>query len=118
MHLIPPAAWRRGPALAGDAARAAHPDRRRRSLPAPTWSTRWAPGRRMVNSYGPTETTVCATLTGARRRRSGTPPIGRPDPEHAGLRPGRALEPVPPGLIGELYIAGPGLARGYLGRPG
>ena len=41
-------------------------------------------------------------------------PIGRPLAELSGLRSGRLFEPVPSGVVGELYIAGVGLARGYL----
>ncbi|MFJ8896952.1 amino acid adenylation domain-containing protein [Leifsonia sp. NPDC102414] len=86
----------------------------------PALTARWADGRRMLNLYGPTESTISATasepLSGTDA--SASTPIGAP------VRGARAyvlderLRLAPRGVPGELYIAGTGVARGYLRRPG
>ncbi|WP_405495650.1 amino acid adenylation domain-containing protein [Nocardia sp. NBC_00511] len=73
------------------------------------------PARRMHNMYGPSEATVAATATGPML--AGQPvPIGLPVRGMRLFVLDSRLHPVPPGVAGELYLSGPGLARGYLGR--
>ncbi|WP_142401007.1 non-ribosomal peptide synthetase, partial [Mycobacterium marinum] len=79
---------------------------------------RWAPGRIMLNAYGPTETTVAATITAPLV--AGTPvvPIGAPVPGAGVFVLDSWLRPVPPGTVGELYVAGTGVGVGYWRRGG
>ncbi|MGW8601058.1 amino acid adenylation domain-containing protein [Streptomyces sp. NPDC055893] len=75
----------------------------------------------LICAYGLTEATVNSTLWPAREhggRAGGRVPIGRPDPNTRCYVLDEHLRPVPPGVIGELYVAGRGLARGYLGQAG
>ena len=74
----------------------------------------------LICAYGLTEATVNSTLWPAREhggRATGRVPIGRPDPNTRCYVLDEHLRPVPPGVVGELYVAGRGLARGYLGQP-
>ncbi|ELP62044.1 non-ribosomal peptide synthetase [Streptomyces turgidiscabies] len=85
------------------------------------WYTRHAQDAPiLVNMYGITETTVHVTglpLTkGAERAAQGS--IGHTIPDLRACVLDAGLRLVPPGVTGELYVAGAGLARGYLGRPG
>jgi len=75
-------------------------------------------GRRFVNHYGPTEDTVGPTITGPLTDGRAAPPIGRAIPGARLYVLDDALQTVPVGTPGELYLSGLGLARGYLGRPG
>ncbi|MGL5924489.1 amino acid adenylation domain-containing protein [Chroococcidiopsis sp.] len=78
----------------------------------------WAVGRRFFNAYGPTEATIWATVAqlGATDNNDNKPSIGRPISNTQIYLLDSHLQPVPIGVVGELYIGGDGLARGYLNR--
>ena len=74
----------------------------------------WAPGRRMFNVYGPTETTIW--VTSAPLSAEGPVRIGTPIPGVCAVVLDAWLNPAPIGVVGELYVSGPALAHGYMGR--
>ena len=79
---------------------------------------RWRDGRRLVNAYGPTEATVCATFFECGDPFKSSPPIGRPISNTRIYVLDQYTQPVPIGVVGELYIGGAGVARGYWNLPG
>lgn len=78
------------------------------------------PGCMLRNGYGPSETSVATThwLRGDPAGWPQLPPIGRPITDASVYLLDDALQPVPAGVSGELYVGGPILARGYAGAPG
>ena len=89
-------------------------------LPAPMADrlAQTLPGVQLINAYGPTEATITACAwfrpPEAATAEAGDPPIGRPLAGTTAYVLDAALQPVPVGLQGQLFLGGGGLARGYL----
>ncbi|WLE63029.1 amino acid adenylation domain-containing protein [Burkholderia plantarii] len=75
------------------------------------------PGVGLFNLYGPTEAAIDVTAWTCVDEAGRAVPIGRPIASTQTWVLDARLNPVPPGVPGELYLGGAGLARGYLGRP-
>ena len=86
-----------------------------------TWLAKVQNGVRWINTYGPTEISICATAYEPTwQPGSEIPeniPIGRPLANMRVYLLDRQLNPVPVGVPGELHVAGPGVAKGYLNQP-
>ncbi|WP_433260071.1 amino acid adenylation domain-containing protein [Actinosynnema sp. CS-041913] len=83
----------------------------------PELARRWGDRRALFNAYGPTEVTINAVMWRYEADDAGPLPIGRPDPGVRAYVLDGGLLPVGVGVTGELYLAGPKLARGYVNRP-
>jgi len=77
---------------------------------------RWGVGRTFINAYGPTENTVCVSMAQCDPTSTQAPTIGRPMANVETYVLGACGTLMPPGVPGELYVSGAGVARGYLGR--
>jgi amino acid adenylation domain-containing protein len=85
------------------------------AVPQRLWEQlRELPGTAAYNLYGPTESTVDALV--GRVADAEKPVVGRPVHGSSAYVLDTGLQPVPEGVAGELYLAGAGLARGYLGQ--
>ncbi|MBB5101785.1 non-ribosomal peptide synthetase [Streptomyces spectabilis] len=71
----------------------------------------------VVNEYGPTEATVGTCVFPLEEEFTGVVPIGRPLPNMVMRVLDGGMRPVPVGVVGELFVGGTGVARGYAGRP-
>src|SRR5207244_7188790 len=75
-------------------------------------------GAELTNRYVPTETPIWSAAVTIDGEEAAHPPLGRPIWNTRVYVLDGGLEPVPLGVVGELYISGAGLARGYLRRAG
>ncbi|MBW4428107.1 MAG: amino acid adenylation domain-containing protein [Nostoc desertorum CM1-VF14] len=83
---------------------------------SPELVKQWSVGRNFFNAYGPTEASVCATIAQCKPDNEQIT-IGRPISNVQIYILDSHLQPVPIGVIGEIYIGGAGIARDYLNRP-
>ena len=90
----------------------------RRGLPSRAGGPVGDSGRVMINAYGPTEATMYAAMSAPLTAGSAVVPIGSPVPGAALFVLDKLLRPVSAGVVGELYLAGRGVAVGYVHRPG
>jgi amino acid adenylation domain-containing protein len=93
------------------------------ALPVELARALYTRGGEVWNLYGPTEATIWASLhaltpADIADEAAGAVSIGQPLANYRMYVLDPGLEPVPVGVVGELYVAGAGLARGYLKRPG
>ncbi len=72
---------------------------------------------RVFNLYGPSEDTTYSTWALIERDSRAEPTVGRPIANTQAYLLDRHMQPVPIGVLGEIYLGGAGLARGYLNRP-
>ncbi|QXI25592.1 non-ribosomal peptide synthetase [Pseudomonas vanderleydeniana] len=86
--------------------------------PPPALTAAWAKGRQLFNAYGPTETTIWATVYRCSEHQDpqSPVPIGEPIDQASAILLDETGVPVRMGEIGELFIGGCGVARGYLNR--
>jgi amino acid adenylation domain-containing protein/thioester reductase-like protein len=87
-------------------------------LPGPLarWRALGLDALQLWNTYGPTEATIVATMHALERAEATAPPIGRPIAGARAYVVDDALRLVPRGYSGELVLAGPGVALGYVGH--
>ncbi|MGW2332217.1 non-ribosomal peptide synthetase, partial [Streptomyces sp. NPDC001700] len=111
-----PSLWRAVADEAGDALRGVRVLVGGEALPTDLAGRLTASAASVLNVYGPTETTIWSTA--AEVTGEGAVSIGRPLSRTRVYVLDGHLQPVPAGVPGELYIAGAGVARGYLKRPG
>lgn len=83
----------------------------------PELVNKWAKNHNLYNCYGPTEATVTTTYFKCEVGMNKTPPIGKPFANSKVYILDKYFYPVPIGVVGEIYISGVSLARGYLDRP-